>query len=98
RHIVRRDPASLSDAQVISAGVETVAEGIGDGITSPLFYYALFGVPGAFAYRAINTLDSMVGYKDPEFLKLGWFSAKLDSLANWLPARLATILMLLAGK
>ena len=98
KHIVRRDPATLSDTQVISAGVETVAEGIGDGIASPLFYYALFGVPGAFAYRAINTLDSMVGYKDPEFLKLGWFSAKLDSLANWLPARLATILMLLAGK
>ena len=98
RHIVRRDPATLTDTQVISAGVETVAEGMGDGIASPLFYYALFGVPGAFAYRAINTLDSMVGYKDPEFLNLGWFSAKLDSLANWLPARLASILMLLAGR
>jgi adenosylcobinamide-phosphate synthase len=98
RHIVRRDPASLSDSQVISAGVETIAEGIGDGIASPLFYYALFGVPGAFAYRAINTLDSMVGYKDPEFVNVGWFSAKLDSVANWLPARLASILMLLAGK
>ena len=98
RHVVRRDPATLTDTQVISAGVETVAEGMGDGIASPLFYYALFGVPGAFAYRAINTLDSMVGYKDPEFLNLGWFSAKLDSLANWLPARLASILMLLAGR
>jgi len=98
RHIVRRDPATLTDTQVISAGVETVAEGMGDGIASPLFYYALLGVPGAFAYRAINTLDSMVGYKDPEFLNLGWFSAKLDSLANWLPARLASILMLLAGR
>ena len=98
RHIVRRDPASLSDAQVISAGIETVAEGMGDGIASPLFYYALFGVPGAFAYRAINTLDSMVGYKDPEFMNIGWFSARLDSIANWLPARLASILMLLSGK
>jgi adenosylcobinamide-phosphate synthase len=98
RNIVRRDPASLSDTQVISAGVETIAEGIGDGIASPLFYYALFGVPGAFAYRAINTLDSMVGYKDPEFANLGWFSARLDSVANWLPARLASILMLLSGK
>lgn len=98
RHIVRRDPASLSDAQVISAGIETVAEGMGDGIASPLFYYALFGIPGAFAYRAINTLDSMVGYKDPEFMNLGWFSARLDSIANWLPARLASILMLLSGK
>ena len=98
KNIVRRDPASLTDAQVISAGVETVAEGMGDGIASPLFYYALFGVPGAFAYRAINTLDSMVGYKDPEFVNLGWFSARLDSVANWLPARFASILMLLSGK
>jgi adenosylcobinamide-phosphate synthase len=97
KHVVRRDPASLSDPQVISAGIETVAEGIGDGIASPLFYYALFGIPGAFAYRAINTLDSMVGYKDPEYLRVGWFSAKLDSVANWLPARLASILMLVAG-
>ena len=98
RHIVRRDPASLSDAQVISAGIETVAEGMGDGIASPLFYYALLGIPGAFAYRAINTLDSMVGYKDPQFVNIGWFSARLDSIANWLPARLASILMLLSGK
>jgi len=97
RNIVRRDPASLTDAQVISAGVETVAEGVGDGIASPLFYFALFGVPGAFAYRAINTLDSMVGYKDPDFMNLGWFSAGLDSIANWLPARLASLLMLLSG-
>ena len=98
KNIVRRDPASLTDAQVISAGVETVAEGMCDGIASPLFYYVLFGVPGAFAYRAINTLDSMVGYKDPEFVNLGWFSARLDSVANWLPARFASILMLLSGK
>ena len=98
RNIVRRDPATLTDSQVISAGVETVAEGIGDGIASPLFYYALFGIPGAFAYRAINTLDSMVGYKEPEFVNLGWFSAKLDSFANLVPARIATVLMLPAGK
>jgi len=97
-HVVRRDPAALSDTQVISAGVETVAEGMGDGIASPLFYYALFGIPGAYAYRAINTLDSMVGYKDQEFMNLGWFSARLDSVANWLPARLASILMVAAGK
>lgn len=98
RHLVRRDPATLTNNQVISAGIETVAEGIGDGIASPLFYFALFGVPGAFAYRAINTLDSMVGYKEPDFANLGWFSAKLDSIVNWLPARLASILMLIAGK
>ena len=91
RYIVRRDPNRLSESQVISAGVESVAESTTDGITSPLLYYALFGVPGALAYRAINTLDSMVGYKNPEFIHIGWFSARLDSVANWLPARLTSV-------
>ena len=96
RHIVRRDPEQLNDSQVISAGVETIAESTADGITSPLFYFALFGVPGAFAYRAINTLDSMVGYKTPELVNIGWFSAKLDSIANWIPARLTAVLTVLS--
>ena len=95
--MVRRDPNLLSDSQIISAGVESVAESTTDGITSPLFYYALFGIPGAFAYRAINTLDSMIGYKDPKFIHLGWFSAKLDSVANWLPARLTAILTIISA-
>ncbi len=97
RHIVRRDPEQLNDSQVISAGVETVAESTVDGITSALFYFALFGVPGAFAYRAINTLDSMVGYKTPELINIGWFSARLDSIANWLPARLTALLTVLSS-
>jgi adenosylcobinamide-phosphate synthase len=97
RHIVRRDPEQLNDCQVISAGVETIAESTADGITSPLFYFALFGIPGAFAYRAINTLDSMVGYKTPEFVNIGWFSARLDSIANWLPARLTALLTVLSA-
>jgi adenosylcobinamide-phosphate synthase len=96
-HMVRRDPNLLSNSQIISAGVESVAESTTDGITSPFFYYALFGVPGAVAYRAINTLDSMVGYKDPKYIHLGWFSAKLDSVANWLPARLTAILTIIAA-
>jgi adenosylcobinamide-phosphate synthase len=95
--MVRRDPNLLNGSQIISAGVESVAESTTDGITSPLFYYALFGVPGAFAYRAINTLDSMVGYKDPKFIHLGWFSAKLDSVANWLPARLTAIFTIISA-
>lgn len=97
RNIVRRDPEQLNDSQVISAGVETVAESTVDGITSALFYFALFGVPGAFAYRAINTLDSMVGYKTPEFINIGWFSARLDSIANWVPARLSALLTVLSA-
>lgn len=97
RYLVRRDPNRLSESQVISAGIESIAESTTDGITSPLFYYALFGVPGAFAYRVINTLDSMVGYKDPQFIHLGWFSARLDSVANWLPARLTSVLTIIVA-
>jgi len=98
QNIVRRDPYQLNEAQVISAGIESVAENTADGITSPLFYFALFGVPGAFAYRAINTLDSVLGYRDQDFINLGWFSARLDTLANWLPARLTSILTLLSAR
>jgi adenosylcobinamide-phosphate synthase len=97
QQIVRRDPNSLSDSQAISAGVESVAESTTDGITAPLFFYALFGVPGAVAYRAINTLDSMVGYKDPQFVHLGWFSAKLDTIANWIPARITAMLTIISA-
>lgn len=97
RHIVRRDPERLNELQMISAGVESVAESSTDGITSPLFYYALFGIPGAIAYRVVNTLDSMVGYKDPRFIYLGWFSAKLDSIANWLPSRLTATLTIFSA-
>jgi len=96
-HIVRRDPDRLTRLQMMSAGVESVAESTTDGITSPLFYYALFGVPGAIAYRAINTLDSMIGYKDPRFVHLGWFSSKLDSIANWPSARLTSILTIISA-
>lgn len=96
-HIVRRDPTQLTEPQVISAGVESVAENTPDGITSSLFYYALFGVPGAVAYRVINTLDSMIGYKDPPFVHLGWFAAKLDSVANWIPARLTSTITIISA-
>lgn len=95
--IVRRDPRKLNSQHIISAAVESIAEGTVDGVTSPFFYFALFGVPGAFAFRAINTLDSMVGYKDQKHINIGWFSAKLDSLANYVPARLTAFLMVLAA-
>jgi adenosylcobinamide-phosphate synthase len=91
--IVRRDPNSLNERQIISAAVESIAESTTDGITAPFFYYALFGVPGAFAYRVVNTLDSMVGYKNPEYRNIGWFSANLDTIVNYVPARLTAHLM-----
>jgi adenosylcobinamide-phosphate synthase len=92
-YIVRRDPAELDERHIISAAVESIAESTTDGITTPFFFFALFGVPGAFAFRAINTLDSMVGYKDSENVNIGWFSAKMDTITNYIPARLTAILM-----
>jgi len=92
-YIVRRDPNTLNERQIVSAAVESIAESTTDGITAPFFYFAIFGVPGAFAYRVINTLDSMVGYKTEEYRNIGWFSAKMDTLTNWLPARITAYLM-----
>jgi len=97
QHIVRRDTKNLSEQQVISGAVESIAEGTVDGITSVIFYFVLAGVPSAIAFRAISTLDSMVGYKDQEYANLGWFSARLDTIANYIPARLTALLMVLAA-
>ena len=96
-YIVRRDPNSLNERQIISAAVESIAESTTDGITAPFFFFAFFGVPGAFAYRVVNTLDSMVGYKNMENRNIGWFSAKLDTIANYIPARLTAYLMVAAS-
>jgi adenosylcobinamide-phosphate synthase len=96
-YIVRRDPNSLNERQIISAAVESIAESTTDGITAPFFFFAIFGVPGAFAYRVVNTLDSMVGYKNAEYRNIGWFSAKLDTIANFIPARLTAYLMVAAA-
>jgi adenosylcobinamide-phosphate synthase len=96
-YIVRRDPSTLSQRHVISAAVESIAESSTDGITSPFFYFALFGVPGAFAYRVVNTLDSMVGYKDEAHKNIGWFSASLDTSANYIPTRLTALLMVVSA-
>lgn len=95
--IVRRNPNELTKRHIISAAVETIAEGTTDGITSPFFYFALFGVPGAVAFRVVNTLDSMVGYKDLDHINIGWFSAKMDTIANYIPTRLTAILMMLSA-
>ncbi len=96
-YIVRRDPNSLDEKHILSAAVESIAESTTDGITAPFFFFAIFGVPGAFAYRVINTLDSMVGYKNPENRNIGWFSAKLDTITNYIPARLTAYFMVAAA-
>lgn len=95
--IVSRDTSNLSKEQVISATVESIAENTVDGIASPLFYFSIFGVVGAFVYRVINTLDSMVGYKNPRYLYFGWFSATADTFANFIPARIASYLIVLSS-
>lgn len=96
--IVGRDTSNLDEQHILSATIESVGESTVDGITSPIFYFALFGVPGAFAYRAINTLDSMIGYKDVYHKNVGCFSAHLDTIANYIPARITAFLMVIASK
>jgi len=97
-NIVGRDTSQLDEQHVLSATIESVGESTVDGITSPIFYFALFGIPGAFAYRAINTLDSMIGYRDSYHKNIGWFSAHLDTIANYIPARITALLMVIAAK
>ncbi|MCL2134659.1 MAG: cobalamin biosynthesis protein [Candidatus Bathyarchaeota archaeon] len=96
-YIVRRDPNSLNEEQITSATIESIAESTTDGITGPFFFFAFLGIPGAFIYRVINTLDSMVAYKTPELRNIGWFSAKIDTAANYIPARLTSLLMVAAA-
>lgn len=94
--IVGRDTQELSESEVVRATVETVAESTADGVIAPLFYLVIGGPPLALAYKAVNTLDSMVGHRDERHIDFGWASARLDDLANWIPARLAAVLLLLA--
>ncbi len=91
--IVGRDTHELTEAEVIRATVETLAENIVDGIVAPLFYAVLGGAPLAMAYRAVNTLDSMVGYKSSRYRHFGWASARLDDVMNFVPARLTALLL-----
>lgn len=95
--IVGRDTDTLDEPELVRATVETVAENIVDAVISPLFYALLGGAPLAMAYRAVNTLDSMVGYKNEKYEKLGYASAKLDDLANWIPARMTAGLVALSA-
>ena len=92
-HLVGRDPASLDGPGVARAGVESLAENFADGVVAPLFWYVLLGFPGLLAYKAINTLDSMIGHRDPRYRCFGRVAARVDDAANWAPARLAAALL-----
>jgi len=95
--IVGRDTGELSEPQIVRATVETLAERTADGIVAPLFYLAIGGPALALAYKAVSTLDSMVGHLDEHHRHLGWASARLDDLANWLPARLTGLLFVVGA-
>ena len=95
--IVGRDTQDLTEEGVIKADVETVAENTSDGVTAPLFYMILAGPLGGFAYKAVNTMDSMVGYKNDKYLYFGRAAAKLDDVLNLIPARVAGVLMCLGA-
>ncbi|MBE0478762.1 cobalamin biosynthesis protein CobD, partial [Candidatus Aerophobetes bacterium] len=95
--IVGRDTDNLSEAEIIRATVETVAENSVDGILSPLFYAFLGGAPLALAYKAVNTLDSVLGYKNDKYFYFGWFCARLDDFANFIPARLSALIIPVAA-
>jgi adenosylcobinamide-phosphate synthase len=95
--IVKRDTKNLDERHVISGTIESIGENIVDGITSPLFYYSFLGPAGAFSYRIINTLDSMLGYTDAYHKDIGWMPAVLDTAANYVPARITAIMMVIAA-
>lgn len=93
--IVGRDTSKLSSQQIRLATLETMSENLSDGVIAPLFYYLILGIPGVMAYKMINTLDSMIGYKSDRYEQFGKFAAKLDDVANYIPARITAILMLM---
>ncbi len=95
--IVGRNASTLDEPGISRAAIETLAENFADGVVAPVFWYGLFGLPGMCAYKAINTLDSMIGYKSPQYRSFGMVAARLDDVANWIPARLSGGLIVLAA-
>ncbi len=95
--IVKRNTKNLDKNHILSGTIESVGENTVDGITGPLFYFAFFGLPGSFVYRAINTIDSMIGYKTTFFKHIGWFGANCDKILNYLPARITGLVMILSA-
>lgn len=95
--IVGRDTSQLSAQEIRTAALETLAENLSDGVIAPMFWFLLLGLPGMMAYKMVNTLDSMIGYKDERYLDFGRIAAKMDDVANYIPARLTAALMLLVA-
>lgn len=95
--LVKRNTKDLDRNHVVSGVLESTSENIVDGITGPLFYFGLFGLVGAFVYRTVNTIDSMIGYKNQLFGNVGWFGANCDKVLNYLPARITGYVMILAA-
>lgn len=95
--IVGRDTQELSAQEVRTAALETLAENLSDGVIAPLFWYVLLGVPGMLAYKMVNTLDSMIGYHSPRYKDFGCWAARIDDVANFIPARITAFLMILSG-
>jgi adenosylcobinamide-phosphate synthase len=91
--IVGRDLTNSDENTICGGAIESLSENTSDGIISPLFWAFLFGLPGIVFYKTVNTLDSMIGYRNDKFLNFGWFSAKVDDFVNWVPARLSSILV-----
>jgi adenosylcobinamide-phosphate synthase len=95
--IVGRDTSELSAQEIRTAALETLAENLSDGVIAPLFWFAVFGVPGMLTYKMINTLDSMIGYKTERYKDFGCWAAHIDDIANYIPARLTALLMAIAS-
>ena len=95
--VVGRDTERLDQAGVSRAAIETLAESFCDGIVAPLFWLLLLGLPGVWVYKAINTADSIIGHKEPRWRAFGWAAARIDDGANWVPARIAGLLVCVAG-
>jgi adenosylcobinamide-phosphate synthase len=96
-HIVGRDPASLDSHGVARAAIESLAENFSDGVVAPAFWYLLLGLPGLFAYKMANTLDSMIGHRTPHYRSFGWAAARFDDLLNLVPAPISGLLLVMAA-
>ena len=96
--LVSRDTDNMSESEVYKAAIETYAENLSDGVVAPLFYLALFGLPGIVFYKAVNTMDSMVGYRTKKYEKYGKAAAILDDILNYIPSRLTAVFIMLIAK
>lgn len=95
--IVGRDTATMDASDISTAALESLAESFNDGVVAPVFWFAIGGLPALFAYKAINTADSMIGHMEPRWRAFGWAAAKTDDIANWIPARIAGLLIVVAS-